>query len=569
MLEELRNLERAWVTRNGPLPQSMPPLRVMLYRSKGEFEPFQLISTNLGLFQSGAGLDWLMVYDAGEGAIRAARHEWVHLAQHHTTPALPLWLEEGLAEYWSTLEGGGGQARLGKPVTDHVRLLNQARWLTAAELLAVDKQSAFYRDDRLAGIFYAQSWAVVQMLGQAQAWKGKLEAYAATVALGADAARAFEETWGRSFDQAVQAAQSWVRAGAPGMETISPAGAQAAEERKPRMLDGTEARLLRAEALLAHNRIDAAQALIEEAARRVPNHAGVAAAQAYVALQRGDKPAALRLFEAAISQGDRRGPVLLERAMLLRETGAPQAQVRAALVSAVEASPSLAEGWHLLGNMAYAAGEAAEAIRAGEAAAAILPRQSIFWESLGRAYLMAGRPGDAVHAAAKALLAARNPREVKLAEGLSKDAAAWRRPEAPKPEQSWYQIPEGWQGPKPDTRLAGRLVDVYCGAKALLFTVETGPKQRTALRAADPSKIFLRQEGGEKREFVCGAQKPVLLVEAGYKAAPEQATKTAGELIVLAIQGVETPSPPAAAKKKSASSRKAPVKKAPAARKSK
>lgn len=61
---------------------------------QGEFEPFQLISTNLGLFQSGAGLDWLMVYDAGEGAIRAARHEWVHLAQHHTTPALPLWLEE-------------------------------------------------------------------------------------------------------------------------------------------------------------------------------------------------------------------------------------------------------------------------------------------------------------------------------------------------------------------------------------------------------------------------------------------------------------------------------------------
>jgi tetratricopeptide (TPR) repeat protein len=289
----------------------------------------------------------------------------------------------------------------------------------------------------------------------------------------------------------------------------------------------------------------------------------VAAARGFVALQRGDKPAALELFETAISLGERRGPVLLERAMLLRETGAQAAKVRAALVEAVEASPALAEGWHLLSNMAAAAGDKEEAIRTAEKAAAILPRQSIFWESLGRAYLAAGRAVDAANAAAKAVVSARNDKELKLAEGLKKDAAAWRPPEPPKAQRSWYQIPDGWQGPKPDTGISGRLVDVACGTNSLLFTVETAPKQRTVLRAADPSKIFLRQEGGEKREFVCGAQKPVLLVEAGYRAAPDRVSKTAGELIVLAIQGVEAPppAPPPAAKKKPAPSKKAPAKK--------
>lgn len=563
ILDELGELERAWVGRNGPLPKEIPPLRVMIYRSKGEFQPFQLISTNLGLFQSGAGLNWLMVYDAGEGALRAARHEWVHLAQHHTSPALPLWLEEGLAEYWSTLEVSGGQARLGKPANDHIRLLNQARWLTAGELLGVDRRSEFYRDERLAGIFYAQSWAMVHMLGQSREWRGKLEAYAATVGLGGDARDVFSQMWGRSFEQAVDAARSWVRMGAPGTEAISLAPAGDTGERRTRTLDATEARILRADALLAHNMTADAQVLIEEAARRAPGRADVAAARGFVALQRGDKPAALKLFEAAISLGERRGAVLLERAMLMRETGASAAKVRAALKEAVESSRALAEGWHLLSNMAAAEGDKAEAIRTAEMAAAILPRQSIFWEPLGRAYLAAGRALEAANAANKALLAARNDNELKLAEGLKKDAAAWRPQEPPKAQGSWYQIPDGWQGPKPDTGISGRLVEVACGTNSLLFTVETAPKQRTVLRAADPSRIFLKQEGGEKREFVCGAQKPVLLVEAGYRAAPDRASKTAGELIVLAIQGVETP-PPApsrAAKKKLTPSKKAPAKK--------
>ncbi|NWF85098.1 MAG: hypothetical protein HXY18_14875, partial [Bryobacteraceae bacterium] len=320
ILDELGDLERAWVGRNGALPKEIPPLRVMIYRSKGEFQPFQLISTNLGLFQSGAGLNWLMVYDTGEGALRAARHEWVHLAQHHTNPALPLWLEEGLAEYWSTLEVSGGQARLGKPANDHIRLLNQARWLTAEELLEADRRSEFYRDERLAGIFYAQCWAVVHMLGQSPEWRGKLEAYAAIVGLGGDAREVFSQTWGRSFEQAVEAARSWVRMGAPGTEAIALGPAGERSERSTRTLDATEARILRADALLAHSMTADAQILIEEAARRAPGRADVAAARGFVALQRGDKPAALELFETAISLGERRGPVLLERAMLLRET---------------------------------------------------------------------------------------------------------------------------------------------------------------------------------------------------------------------------------------------------------
>lgn len=563
VLDELRILESAWSAKNGALPALSPPLRLMLYRSRNEFLPFQSMATNLGLYQSAADRDWLLVLDSGEGAIRAARHEWVHRAHHHTTPALPVWLEEGLAEYWSTLEGGNGQSRLGKPLPDHLRLLNQTPWLSAAELSAVNKQSDHYRQDRLAALFYAQSWALVHSLGQHPDWKGKLEAFAATVAAGGAREEAFHQTWGRSMDQALDQARAWVRLGAPGSESI-PLPATPAEGGRPaRTLTDTEATVLKAEALLACSRTSEAQVLLEDAGRRGYQGPELWSARAYISLQSGDKAAALRLFEDAIARGDRRGAVLLERAMLLRETGSPAPQVKAALQDAVGASPGLAEGWHLLSNMLAAERDASGAVAAAEKAAAILPRQSVFWESLGRAYLASARPIEAGAAAAKAALSAQNDIERQLANGLKRDVAAWRPPEPPKAAKSWFQVPDGWQGPKPDAGINGRLVEVTCGTDLLLFTVETAPKQRTILRAADPSKIFLRQQDGEKREFVCGPQKPVLLVEAGYRSDPEPKAKSAGELIVLAIQGIEQPAPPAPARKKPQPAKPQPTRKAP------
>ncbi len=218
---DLRLLESAWTAKNGALPELAPGIQAMLYRNKGEYQPFQLISTSLGLFQSGPERDWILVLDQGEAASRAARHEWVHRALYHTTPGLPLWLEEGLAEYWSTLEGSGGQARLGKPSENHIKLLEDRPWLPAREFFGATKESEVYLDDRRAGVLYAQSWAVVHLLAQHPEWKGRLEAYLATLATGADAREAFRLTWGRDQEQALEASRGWIKSAAMTSETVA------------------------------------------------------------------------------------------------------------------------------------------------------------------------------------------------------------------------------------------------------------------------------------------------------------------------------------------------------------
>lgn len=556
VFEELIRLETAWSARHGSNPGGAEAIRVMLYRNRSDFRFYQSYASNLGFYQSGADRDWLMVLDAGDDPIRSVRHEWVHRALHHSTAALPLWLEEGLAEYWSTLEAQGGTAVIGRPPESRVRLLSRASWLPAEEFWTAGKTSRFYRSEELAGVFYSQAWAVVHLLSLHPGWRGKLGDYMTMLGAGQEPIAAFRNLWGREPAQAVAAAREWVASGSPGTETISLPQVPKIDMRTRRM-DEADGLLLKAEALLAHNQPEPAKVLIDDAARRgrlAP------AARGFVALQSGDKPAALALFEQAIAQGDRRGSVMLERAMLLRETGARPEQVREALLSALASNPELAEGWHLLSNLEAARGDAVAAIQAAEKAVVILPRQSIFWSSLGRNYLSFGRTADASTAADRALQSAVNANERALAEGLRKEIASWRPPPPPKSEQPWYHVPEGWQGPKPDASLSGRLVDVNCSGKLLLFTIETAPKQRTVLRAADPSRILLRQQGGEKREFVCGPQKPVLLVDAGYHAEADTAVKSAGILVVLAIKGAEPPpvSPPKA---------KAPAKTKPARKK--
>ena len=61
-------------------------------------------------------------------------HEYIHLLLNHGTAPLPLWFEEGSAEFYSNLEFSGGRLLVGAPISEHVAALDSAKWLNAAEL---------------------------------------------------------------------------------------------------------------------------------------------------------------------------------------------------------------------------------------------------------------------------------------------------------------------------------------------------------------------------------------------------------------------------------------------------
>jgi hypothetical protein len=99
-------------------------------------------------------------------AMRIVFHEYAHLVTANVGRNIPTWLNEGLAEYYSTFEpsAGGREAVIGRPILSHLAQLNASTLLTLDTLLAATNESALYNEGNRRSLFYAQAWALTHML---------------------------------------------------------------------------------------------------------------------------------------------------------------------------------------------------------------------------------------------------------------------------------------------------------------------------------------------------------------------------------------------------------------------
>ena len=92
-------------------------------------------------------------------------HEYTHLLVNNTVGNVPVWFNEGLAEYYSTFSIANDQNFvLGKPIGPHVFLLRDSKTLPLRTLFQVDQHSAYYNERDKQSVFYAESWALMHYL---------------------------------------------------------------------------------------------------------------------------------------------------------------------------------------------------------------------------------------------------------------------------------------------------------------------------------------------------------------------------------------------------------------------
>jgi tetratricopeptide (TPR) repeat protein len=151
---------------------SATPTRVLVFTRHREVQPYFNYLLNrdsahvTGVFvsQKSSGA---MIIDAGGGRLPSDRtpfHELVHslLALNEKRP--PLWLEEGLAEYFSSAELRGGSLFVGVPLREHIERIRTGRRLPLAQIFAIVRESDAYNLPDGQATFYAQSWAAVDVL---------------------------------------------------------------------------------------------------------------------------------------------------------------------------------------------------------------------------------------------------------------------------------------------------------------------------------------------------------------------------------------------------------------------
>jgi tetratricopeptide (TPR) repeat protein len=150
------------------------PTTVVVFKNDSSYKPFKM-GYAIGYFQSGPDVNYITLtieQHGDQSPYHVIFHEYVHLLLNNTLGNVPLWFNEGLAEYYSTFDmDEERKAFLGKIIPNHVLYLREQKMLPLRTLLSVDHSSAHYNEKDKRGVFYAQSWALVHYLTQGNGGK--------------------------------------------------------------------------------------------------------------------------------------------------------------------------------------------------------------------------------------------------------------------------------------------------------------------------------------------------------------------------------------------------------------
>lgn len=150
---------------------------VVVFKSDNAFKLFKANPNDAGYFQSGEDVNYIALTSERTTEAQPFRvifHEYVHLLVNNTMgETVPLWFNEGLAEYYSTfdIKDNARRVMLGEPIESHVLYLRRNELLPLRALFAVDHNSPYYNEGNKMNIFYAESWMFMHYLLQGDSQK--------------------------------------------------------------------------------------------------------------------------------------------------------------------------------------------------------------------------------------------------------------------------------------------------------------------------------------------------------------------------------------------------------------
>ncbi len=181
---------------------SPAPTRIFVFRDESSYAPYKTTGGRdggrvLGQFLAHRDGNFITLNGGarGVGSYAVVYHEYVHYFVRHNFPSVPLWFNEGLAEYYSTFAVEEESAYLGRPVERHVRWLKRGGEIVLDDLLAKSKGRSKYHEDGRVGDFYAVSWGLVHYLMSAEKGLERLGDFLIKVEDGEEPEAAFEQAF--------------------------------------------------------------------------------------------------------------------------------------------------------------------------------------------------------------------------------------------------------------------------------------------------------------------------------------------------------------------------------------
>ncbi len=508
----------------GEVPSS--PVRIVRFRSPKEFDPFRPYKAASAFYMSSPKRDLIVMGTPNRQTKKAAVHEYVHLLVKHSGAEIPVWLNEGLAELYSTLEPQGKQVAFGKAA----RVLGDRQWLPIRELISVDYNSPHFDESDRTKVFYAQSWALTHMLCLSNQYRERFADFLKGVD-GDTGEEAFRWVYGKTLDQVESDFKRYVvRKRLPTVDYEIRLN-KSAEKPKVQPASATEVSLVKAGLLVGLGRREQALEIYRDLARQDPGDWRIPEALGYLASFSGDGESARRHFARAVELEAANPRLHYDYALLLQEADAEPEVIKPVLRRAIALKPDFDNAHRLLGSVLLLEGKAGMALAQLMRVKQISREEAVHhYQTVAQLYHHLGRIEAARQAAALCRKYARSSEEVDLAEELmdwlgvgSEDApeaapplAAAEAPEAtafgPLPEQSDRPLnapaaASGAEVAPPRLEVQGLFSRLDClGDRARLHLQIEGGVLPLAILDAAAVKVS-GPEGGLV-ELSCGEQKP-------------------------------------------------------------
>lgn len=201
------------------------PVTVILFQNDGDYEFFKpmyrgdLRREVAGYFLFSPDINYITLsleVERRRDPHSVLFHEYVHALVRNNYAGAPLWLNEGLAQYYSGFELSKDRRRvnLGRQLTHRLDSLARDEFLPLETLLSVESSSSHYQQHDLHPAFYAQSWALVHYLlnDAGGALQAQLARYLELVGAGKTVEESFREAFKVDFKHMESELRAYVRA---------------------------------------------------------------------------------------------------------------------------------------------------------------------------------------------------------------------------------------------------------------------------------------------------------------------------------------------------------------------
>lgn len=422
----------------------------------------------------------------GEIPYHALYHEYFHLILQINHPRVPLWLSEGLAEFYAHSHISKDGIAVGLPGEAHIRRLRTQELLPVKTLFRVDQKSAYYNESKKASIFYSQAWALTHYLMTAgrQGTRNPIDKLLVFLSQGVNRDQAVEMALG-PFHKLEEKLAGYITQNEFHFYTYPPA-----LDGHVRLLESAltsaEAAAIRAAFLVRNDRPAEAQELIYKALNTNPNEALAFESLGYLHYRARRFQDAFEAFENAVGlQTTSYLSHYLYAILALSEkhnTDPAWKRIEPSLREAIRLRPTFPHSYSSLARHFLGRGENfKEALELALEASRLEPRNLRHLEILGHSLLSLGRYDQVGEVVQRIRRIAETREDLRISESLTRKITEKETRITAGKTSTWSYDYSLQEGSGEDVTIPGNLIhelrgkfsSVICQAAYLEMTVET------------------------------------------------------------------------------------------------